>query len=86
MTVQEIGERMSGRELQEWIAFDRISPFGDERADLRSGIVSSVIANANRSRGEPFRPSDFMPFLDKPKSTPTDALKKLRTMKRKGIH
>lgn len=76
---------MSGREVQEWMAFDRISPIGDDRADLRSGIVASVIANCHRTKGEPFTPQDFMPFMDKPRATPEEALGQLRNLKRKGM-
>ena len=84
MTVQELGERMSGRELQEWLAYDRLSPIGAERSDLHAGIVASVMANCHRSRGEPFKPSDFMPFLEQPKHTPGQALTQLRALKKKG--
>jgi hypothetical protein len=54
----------------EWIAYSRVEPFGEERADLRAGIIASVIANAHRDRkrGKTFRPSDFMPkFGQRPK-------------------
>ena len=39
-----------------------MDPWGEERADLRSAIVASVVANANRGkRGKTFKPADFMP-------------------------
>lgn len=85
MTVEEMGERMSARELAEWMAFDRISPIGEDRADLRAGIIASVIANSHRVKGDPFTPADFMPFIEKPKATPADALEQLRGLKRKGM-
>lgn len=84
MTVEELGERMSGRELSEWMAYDRLSPIGEERADLRAGIVSSVIANTHRTKGDPFKPQDFMPFLEKPRNSPEQAFEKLRSLRRKG--
>ncbi len=44
-----------------------MEPFGDERADLRSGIVAATIANcAAHSRGG-YKPSDFMPTFAEPK-------------------
>lgn len=55
---------ISSRELAEWQAFYALEPFGDWRADLRSAIVASVIANANRDakkRHKPFAFKDFMP-------------------------
>lgn len=78
MTVEELGERMSSRELTEWLAFDRISPIGDERDDLRAGIVASTVANCHRSRREPFTPQDFMPFVQKPEMAPAVAIDRLR--------
>lgn len=36
--------------------------FQQEKIDYRFGLVSSVIANVNRSKGtKPFKPADFMP-------------------------
>jgi hypothetical protein len=82
MTVEELGERMSSKELSEWIAFNAISPIGDERGDLQAGIVASVMANCHRTKGQPFKPVDFMPFV-KNDSTPEAALAQLRkTMKK----
>ena len=55
---------MSAREFAEWQAYFRIEPFGEGMADLRAGIVASVIANVNRDakkRSQPYEPLDFMP-------------------------
>jgi hypothetical protein len=58
-TVREIEDSMPATELAEWIAFYNDSPFGEYRADLRAGIVSTVIA---RTQGNTTaKPSDFMP-------------------------
>jgi hypothetical protein len=39
----------------------------EDRADMRSGILSSVVANAFRSeKSEPFTPGQFIPQLDPP--------------------
>ena len=67
MTVAELGERMSSRELSEWMAYSTLEPFGEERADLRSGIVAATIANVHRdpAKSGPIAPSVFMPqFAD----------------------
>lgn len=48
----------------EWLAYMKLEPIGEERADLRAGIIASTIANANRNpkkRSKPFTPKDFMP-------------------------
>lgn len=44
--------------------FFELEPFGYERADLRSGIVASTMANIYRDRKKQkkaFKPKDFMP-------------------------
>ena len=54
-------------ELGGWLALHRISPWGEDRADLRAGIVASVIANVNRDpkrRAAAYKPVDFMPYAD----------------------
>lgn len=62
-TVGDLSEEISDAELQEWMVFYRLEPFGEERADLRAGIVAATIANANRGkRRQAFKPTDFMPY------------------------
>jgi hypothetical protein len=60
-----LGE-MTSLELTHWLAFWEVEHLGgpEERADLRSGIVASVVANANRDpdvRPDPYVPDDFVP-------------------------
>ena len=63
MPVRELLARIGSDELTEWMAFYQLEPFGDLRADLRSGVISSTIANANRAKhSQAFTPEDFMPF------------------------
>lgn len=57
--------RMSSRQLAEWMAYDAIDPFGEERADLRSAIVATQVSNAWFKKATPFSPMDFMPFREK---------------------
>ena len=58
---------MSSGEMTEWMAFDSIEPFGEQRADLRAGIIASTVANYSMNRPKsPVRPADFMPFIGKP--------------------
>lgn len=66
------------QQLGEWLAYYRIDPWGEIRADLRNGIVASVIANVNRdSRRQqtPFTPADFMPKFDPEVDRPALAAK-----------
>lgn len=55
---------MSGRTFNEWMAYYAVEPFGDEW--LRTAILASLIANANRDtdmKPDPFTPDDFMPRM-----------------------
>jgi Protein of unknown function (DUF4035) len=50
------------------MAYASLEPFGEERADLRAGIIAMVIAEVNRDRTkrpQPFTPQDFMPQFDR---------------------
>lgn len=46
------------------MAFDRISPFGDERGDIRLAFIAAKILNTHY-RKDHFKTEDFMPFLKK---------------------
>lgn len=64
--MRELLSRIGSDELTEWMAFYQLEPFGDMRADLRSGVIASTIANANRAKhAQAFTPEDFMPFADR---------------------
>jgi hypothetical protein len=57
-------------EFIEWIAYSRIEPFGEERADWRSALVASVYAEVNRGRTKrkkPYTPKDFLLNFEGPK-------------------
>lgn len=63
MSVAECQERVSPEEFWEWIAFYRYNPWGEERADLRSGNIAALMANIHRRPGSrAFRASDFIFF------------------------
>lgn len=66
MTLDELRHRMTQRELRVWIEAYAVEPWGEDRADLRAGIIASTVANCNRSKGASFKPSDFMPQFEKP--------------------
>lgn len=56
-------------ELGMWWALWRRDPWGEQRDDLRTGIVASLIANVNRDpkrRSAPFKPEEFMPYFERP--------------------
>ena len=55
---------MSSREFSEWQAYYAQEPFGEYRADLRMGILASLIANMfndPKKRTKNYTPDDFMP-------------------------
>lgn len=62
---------MSSRELTEYQAYERVAgPIGPARADVQSAIVAATVANANRGKGKPATPADFIPVWDrKPEQT-----------------
>lgn len=65
--IAELQERVSSLEFAEYWAFYSLEPFGEERADLRTGILGSTIANANRDpkkQSAPFTPDQFMPRFE----------------------
>ncbi len=64
--MRELLERIDSAEITSWQLYAEMEPFGEERADLRAGIIAALIANANRDpkkHREPFTPRDFMPCL-----------------------
>jgi len=49
MTIGEIENSMTTVEFREWIAFSRIEPIGEDRADSRIGMLSSLLHNVGVS-------------------------------------
>lgn len=58
--------RMSSEELNGWLAFSRLEPFGIEASFLGHAIVAATIANVNRAKGDKaHRVEEFMPTFGK---------------------
>lgn len=53
---------LPARLWQEWQAFYGIDPWGEERADLRAGIIASAAISPYCKKGQTPQPIDFMPF------------------------
>jgi hypothetical protein len=75
MIREEMLARMSGAEFYAWMALDSIEPFSDVRADIRTGILGSTLANSfegylafnsKNYRPKRYKISDFMPDFDPP--------------------
>lgn len=65
MSVKQAQREIDSAEFAEWLAYHGLEPFGEERDDLRAGIVASTIANVNRGkRAKAYKPEDFMPKFD----------------------
>ncbi len=61
--VHEIERELNGVQLAEYMAYDQIEPFGEQRADMRSASVCVTLANINRGKGKrAFKLGDFMLF------------------------
>ena len=57
---------MPSRLLTEYQAYERVArPLGPARADVQSAIVAATVANANRGKGKPATPADFIPTWDR---------------------
>ena len=57
---------MSAAELQSWWIYYQMSPWGDERNDIRSGMEMAVMVNLWAQKGRRARPADFIPDYFKP--------------------
>lgn len=76
---------LTARQLADWEAYYGVEPFGDERADLRAGIVACTIANIHLKKGkDPLSALDFMPFAEKPRNVAAERLRKFFQSKAKG--
>jgi hypothetical protein len=67
MPVGVMLKSMTARELREWrVIWTQYETFGDERADLRSGIACQLLHEVNRGKGgKRAKVTDFMPFASK---------------------
>lgn len=58
--------RITSRQFSEWMAYAQIEPFGEERADLRMGVLASLVSNMFRKAGTTAaKPEDFLLFADR---------------------
>lgn len=72
---------MSGQQLAEWIEYSQIEPFGEERDDLRMGILASALINnlgmmwTGENPGT--KPADFIPDFEQKEADPVDVAAKV---------
>ena len=81
MTVEELLQRITAREFSEWMAFDRIDPIGRDRDDWNAASIAHTVAEAHRTRKEPYKLKDFLPQYGKPeRPTPEQLSHKIRSI------
>ena len=54
---------ITAQQFQEWIAYARMEPFDETRADYRVAMLAQLLANVNRDpkqKREPFTITDFL--------------------------
>jgi hypothetical protein len=64
MTVQRLLSEISSSELNDWIAFYQIEPFGCAADDMRAAIIASAAGNAYRFQkqgNKPWNVEDYIP-------------------------
>lgn len=63
----QLQREMSSHEFSEWMAYAGLEPFGEERADLRMGILAALTFNINRDpeRTDEAKPEDFIPRFER---------------------
>lgn len=66
MTVGELLQRTSSRELTEWQAYAALEPFGEERADYRAALIAKSIWDVQLKPAERRPLTDFLLFQDEP--------------------
>jgi hypothetical protein len=67
---------MSSLELSEWQAFYNLEPWGDERADLRSGLAASALCNLWTAKGSHrYKASDFLMNFEETEPQTPDQMK-----------
>ena len=64
MTVKQLMQELGPAEIQGWLEYYRLEPFGQARGDMQAGIVASMVATVANSlgggKGKLPEPSDFM--------------------------
>lgn len=76
MTRRELLARMDSEEITEWMAYYRLEPFGEYRADIRNAMLCQLIAQVN-STGKRFKLAQFMPVFFRKPQTDEEAKAKL---------
>lgn len=80
MTVGEMLERMDARELDAWMLYERVEPFGDRVTQMMVAQLTALVANVVRGKGgREVKVEDLMPRFEADKTQEMD----WREMKRR---
>jgi hypothetical protein len=63
-TVGQLLSEITSRELTEWMAYATLEPFGEQRADLRTGLLATVSALGHGAKYTP--PHRWLATEDEP--------------------
>jgi len=66
---------MSSSEFSEWQAYNTLEPFGEDRADLRMGILAATTVNMLKGKGKPAKVTDFIPQFGRDRVDPEKVLR-----------
>lgn len=58
---------MTATTLRRWMEFDELSPFGDQRADLRMSIEAAAIVTSLSGKRQ--KTEDYMPRFRRPRQS-----------------
>jgi len=56
-------QHLNRRQIYEWMAYAKLFPFGDDRADYRTAL-QTFFMRAAWLEGDPGEPADYMPKFD----------------------
>ena len=61
MTVRQLETQLEASELNEWMAFFNMEPWGAVREDYRAGVIAATLVNVNGGKkgGKPADATDF---------------------------
>lgn len=83
LDVDALQAKMSRRRLMEWLAFYRIDPWGEQRADLRMGVLASTMIQlgAKPSSQAP-KPIDFLLYPETGPASQTQSIEQQKAFAR----
>ncbi|ALX93351.1 phage tail protein [Serratia fonticola] len=67
-TLGELQQSISVSEMRMWMAFDRISPIGDDRNDYHAAQITAATFNAQRTK-DPLSIGDMLIRWNEPANT-----------------